>query len=67
MLSIALATLRARRASFAGSFAALLVGVALLSSVSIALTGAADPGGHTPLRFAAAPAVLTPASSFPDP
>lgn len=65
MLTIALATLRSRDASFTGSFAALLVGVALLSSVSIALTGAADPGGHTPLRFAAAPAVLTPASSFP--
>ncbi|SNQ49167.1 conserved membrane hypothetical protein [Frankia canadensis] len=65
MLSIALATLRARRVSFAGTFAALLVGVTLLSSVSIALTGAADPGGHSPLRFAAAPTVLTPAASFP--
>ncbi|MGK5642785.1 FtsX-like permease family protein, partial [Streptomyces sp. URMC 126] len=67
MLSLALATLRARRAAFAGAFLALALGTAVIAMTALALAatfGTPHPG---PQRFAAAPAVVVPADPRGDP
>lgn len=55
MLGLALATVRARRTAFAGSFAALCLGVAVLTmSALILLSG----DGGVPARYAGAPVLV---------
>ncbi|MFF6808521.1 ABC transporter permease [Streptomyces sp. NPDC012403] len=58
MLSLALRTLRARWITFAGSFTALALGVALLTVMGLALASSLDAPAREPERFAAAPAVV---------
>ncbi|MEU3545384.1 ABC transporter permease [Streptomyces longwoodensis] len=58
MLSTALRTLYARRASFAGSFVALALGVALLTVMGQALAASVHAPDRSPERFAAAPVVV---------
>ncbi|MFJ1809904.1 MULTISPECIES: FtsX-like permease family protein [unclassified Streptomyces] len=58
MLSVALRTLRARWAAFAGSFVALAVGVALLTVMGQALAASLEAPARAPERFAAAPVVV---------
>ncbi|MFI1049475.1 FtsX-like permease family protein [Streptomyces griseoruber] len=58
MLSVAVRTLRARWAAFAGSFVALALGVGLLTVMGQALAASADAPVRTPERFAAAPVVV---------
>ncbi|MFF9485793.1 FtsX-like permease family protein [Streptomyces sp. NPDC014676] len=58
MLSLALRTLRARWITFAGSFTALALGVALLTVMGLALASSLDAPVREPERFAAAPAVV---------
>ncbi|MFI0742006.1 FtsX-like permease family protein [Streptomyces sp. NPDC021100] len=61
MLSLALATVRTRRAGFAGAFLALVLGTAVIAMMALTLGatfGTPHPG---PQRFAAAPAVVVPA------
>ncbi|MFF7473406.1 FtsX-like permease family protein [Streptomyces sp. NPDC008092] len=58
MLSVALYTLRARRAAFVGSFTALALGVALLTVMGLALASSLDTPRRAPERFAAAPVVV---------
>ncbi|MEW2623292.1 FtsX-like permease family protein [Streptomyces sp. NPDC048106] len=58
MLSIALCTLRLRRAAFAGSFVALCLGVALIAVMGLALASSRDAPERGPERFAAAPVVV---------
>ncbi|MCF2128461.1 ABC transporter permease [Strepomyces sp. STD 3.1] len=58
MLSVALRTLRTRWATFAGSFVALSLGVALLAVTGLALASSLDAPGRKPERFAAAPVVV---------
>ncbi|MBW5485669.1 ABC transporter permease [Streptomyces bambusae] len=58
MLSLALSTLRTRWATFAGSFVALALGVALLAVMGAALAASADAPERRPERFAAAPVVV---------
>ncbi|GEC08159.1 hypothetical protein SSP24_58140 [Streptomyces spinoverrucosus] len=58
MLSVALSTLRTRWATFAGSFVALSLGVALLTVMGLALASSRDAPERTPERFAAAPVVV---------
>lgn len=58
MLTIALSTLRTRWVAFAGTLAALALGVSVIATMTQVLA-AADGGGHrTPERFAAAPFVI---------
>ncbi|WP_171171156.1 hypothetical protein [Streptomyces sp. I05A-00742] len=77
MLTLALATLRTRRAGFAGAFLALVLGTAVIATMALTLAatfGTPPPG---PQRFATAPTVLVPAdprgdrarlpASLPDP
>ncbi|MEU3613962.1 ABC transporter permease [Streptomyces sp. NPDC006872] len=58
MLSVALRTLRARWAAFAGSFVALALGVALLTVMGQALAASQNAPARAPERFAAAPVVV---------
>ncbi|MBP8537818.1 FtsX-like permease family protein [Streptomyces sp. MK37H] len=58
MLSVALRTLRTRWATFAGSFVALALGVALTAVMGLALASSLDAPGRGPERFAAAPVVV---------
>lgn len=58
MLNLALRTLRARRVSFAGSFLALALGVALLCVTGLALASSLDAPPRGPERFAAAPVLV---------
>ncbi|MEV0260341.1 ABC transporter permease [Streptomyces sp. NPDC050617] len=64
MLSIALDTLRSRWAGFAGTFLGLLLGVGLLATVGVTMTGSANSSGDRPLRYAAAPVVVRPAGEL---
>jgi putative ABC transport system permease protein len=58
MLTVALATLRTRWVAFAGTLAALALGVSVIATMTLVLT-AANGGGHqSPERFAAAPFVI---------
>ena len=58
MLTFALATLRTRWAAFAGTLAALALGVSVIATMALVLA-AADGGAHrSPERFAAAPFVI---------
>ncbi|WP_063733385.1 ABC transporter permease [Streptomyces sp. RTd22] len=58
MLSVALSTLRTRWVTFAGSFVALSLGVALLTVMGQALASSLDAPDRKPERFAAAPVVV---------
>ncbi|MEV5440063.1 ABC transporter permease [Streptomyces sp. NPDC052682] len=58
MLSVALRTLRTRWVTFAGSFVALSLGVALLAVMGLALASSLDGPERQPERFAAAPVVV---------
>ncbi|MGW8063601.1 ABC transporter permease [Streptomyces ziwulingensis] len=58
MLNTALHTLRSRWVTFAGSFVALSLGVALLTVMGLALASSPDAPQRAPERFAAAPAVV---------
>ncbi|MFE0632276.1 FtsX-like permease family protein [Streptomyces sp. NPDC058864] len=58
MLSVALNTLRTRWVTFAGSFVALSLGVALLAVTGLVLASAQDAPERGPERFAAAPVVV---------
>ncbi|CAL9500524.1 FtsX-like permease family protein [Streptomyces sp. Tu 3180] len=58
MLSVALRTLRTRWVTFAGSFVALSLGVALLAVMGLALASSLDAPERGPERFAAAPVVV---------
>jgi putative ABC transport system permease protein len=58
MLTVALATLRTRWTAFAGTLAALALGVSVIATMALVLA-AADGGAHrSPERFAAAPFVI---------
>ncbi|MFE9920150.1 FtsX-like permease family protein [Streptomyces sp. NPDC005774] len=58
MLSVTLCTLRTRWTTFAGSFVALSLGVALLVVMGLALASSLDAPNRAPERFAAAPVVV---------
>ncbi|MFF7654800.1 FtsX-like permease family protein [Streptomyces sp. NPDC007983] len=58
MLSVALSTLRTRWVTFAGSFVALSLGVALIAVMGLALASSLDAPDRRPERFAAAPVVV---------
>ncbi|GGX12531.1 hypothetical protein GCM10010297_37470 [Streptomyces malachitofuscus] len=58
MLSLALRTLRARWTTFAGTFTALSLGVALLTVMGLALASSLEAPARKPERFAAAPVVV---------
>lgn len=58
MLTTALGTLRARWVTFAGSFVALSLGVALLTVMRLALASSLEAPARGPERFAAAPVVV---------
>ncbi|MFI9104841.1 ABC transporter permease [Streptomyces fildesensis] len=58
MLRIALRTLRARWATFTGSFVALALGVGLIATMGLALAATVDAPHRAPERFAAAPVVV---------
>jgi len=61
MLAVALAasTLRTRWVAFAGTLAALALGVSVIATMALVLAAADDGGGHrSPERFAAAPFVI---------
>ncbi|MEW2614862.1 ABC transporter permease [Streptomyces sp. NPDC047880] len=58
MLSVTLHTLRARWATFTGSFVALCLGVALLTVMGLALASTLTAPERAPERFAAAPVVV---------
>ncbi|GGL91133.1 hypothetical protein GCM10010129_38610 [Streptomyces fumigatiscleroticus] len=58
MLSTALRTLRTRWVTFAGSFVALCLGVAMLAVMGLALASSLDAPDRAPERFAAAPVVV---------
>ncbi|MGW5653245.1 FtsX-like permease family protein [Streptomyces humi] len=56
--SVALRTLRTRWTTFAGSFVALSLGVALIAVMGLALASSLDAPDRGPERFAAAPVVV---------
>jgi putative ABC transport system permease protein len=59
MLPVALATLRTRWVAFAGTLAALALGVSVIATMTLVLAAANGGGGHrSPERFAAAPFVI---------
>src|SRR5579862_2137948 len=59
MLTVALATLRTRWAAFAGTFAALALGVSVIAMMTLVLAAASAGNPHQrPERFAAAPFVI---------
>jgi putative ABC transport system permease protein len=59
VLRLALDTLRSRWAGFVGTFVGLALGVGLMSAVLVAMTGGLNGAGNAPLRYAAAPTVVT--------
>ncbi|MCX4591960.1 ABC transporter permease [Streptomyces sp. NBC_01549] len=58
MLSVALRTLRTRWVTFAGTFVALSLGVALIAVTVLALASSLNAPAGKPERFAAAPVVV---------
>src|ERR1700729_3966091 len=59
MLTVALATVRTRWAAFAGTFAALALGVAVMATMTLVLAAASGGGAHQrPGRVAAAAFVI---------
>lgn len=60
MLIIALGTLRTRWVSFLGSFAALLLGTALIAAMGQVLASTVGTPDRGPQRYAAAPVVVVP-------
>ncbi|MEV5704715.1 FtsX-like permease family protein [Actinoallomurus sp. NPDC052274] len=58
MLSIALATLKARWTAFAGAFVALALGVSIIATMGLVLAAAATGPHRSPQRFADVPAVV---------
>lgn len=60
MLTVALATVRARWTAFAGTFAALALGVSVIATMALVTSAASEGGGphQRPERFAAVPYVL---------
>ena len=59
MLTVALATLRTRWVAFAGTLAALALGVSVIATMALVLASANGGGGHrSPERFAAARFVI---------
>jgi putative ABC transport system permease protein len=59
MLTLALATVRTRWAAFAGTFAALALGVSVIAMMALVLSAASSGGPHqSPERFAAAHYVI---------
>ncbi|MEV5010553.1 ABC transporter permease [Streptomyces sp. NPDC056159] len=64
MLSTILHTLRTRRVTFAGSFVALTLGVALIAVMGLALASSLDAPDRGPERFAAAPVVVRGQDTF---
>ncbi|MET7462082.1 ABC transporter permease [Nonomuraea sp. NPDC005501] len=60
MLRIALATLRTRWVSFAGTFAALALGAALIAALGQVLATTSGSPDRGPQRYAAAPVVVVP-------
>ena len=59
MLTVALATLRTRWVAFAGTLAALALGVSVIATMTLVLAAANGGGGHrSPERFAVAPFVI---------
>jgi putative ABC transport system permease protein len=63
MLSIAVQTLRSRWVSFAGSFLALMLGVSLVSTMSLVFAATYQTPVGAPQRYAAAPALVRPLST----
>ncbi|MCP2341761.1 ABC transporter permease [Actinomadura rupiterrae] len=65
MLSLALATLRTRRLSLAGTFAALALGVTMTAALALALAATLSPARQPkPQRFAQADAVIRPSRTL---
>lgn len=59
MLTVALATVRTRWAAFAGTFAALALGVSVIATMTLVLAAASGSNPHQrPERFAAVPYVI---------
>ncbi|MGH3168661.1 MAG: ABC transporter permease, partial [Trebonia sp.] len=59
MLTVALATVRTRWAAFAGTFAALVLGVSVIATMALVLAAASGGNPHQrPERFAAVPYVI---------
>ncbi|HEY1818769.1 MAG TPA: FtsX-like permease family protein [Trebonia sp.] len=59
MLTVALATMRTRWATFVGTFAALALGVSVIATMTLVLAAASGDNPHQrPERFAAAPYVI---------
>jgi len=59
MLTLALATVRTRLATFAGTFAALALGVSVIATMTLVLAAASGGNPHQrPERFAAVPYVI---------
>jgi putative ABC transport system permease protein len=59
MLTVALATVRTRWAAFAGTFAALALGVSVIATMTLVLAAASGGNPHQrPERFAAVPYVI---------
>jgi putative ABC transport system permease protein len=64
MLRVAFDTLRDRWPGFVGTFLGLAFGVALMAAVGVAMTGSLNARGDAPLRYAAAPVVVTAADQL---
>ncbi|TMS00414.1 hypothetical protein [Nonomuraea basaltis] len=64
MLRIAWSTLRTRWVSFAGTFAALALGAALIATLGQVLASAVSSPDRGPQRYAAAPVVVIPEQSL---
>jgi putative ABC transport system permease protein len=58
MLTVAVATLRTRWVAFAGTLAALALGVSVIATMTLVLAAAGGGGHRSPERFAAAPFVI---------
>lgn len=59
MLTVALATVRTRWAAFAGTFAAIALGVSVIATMTLVLAAASGGNAHErPERFAAVPYVI---------
>ena len=57
-LTVALSTLRTRWVAFAGTLAALALGVSVIATMALVLAAAGGGGHQSPERFAAAPFVI---------
>jgi putative ABC transport system permease protein len=58
MLNIAWYTLRSRLSAFTGTFIALMLGAALLSTMGLVLAASVTSHEHGPGRFAKAPVIV---------